>query len=188
LLGQEEAEVKTHFTAKVRLSENPPESPNPIKGKLTVTGKKAVAQSEDIYQLYFHGPAYQVIDKSWKKGDDVIGRFAKDLPANHTPAKLETQALPRLIELCFQTAGIWEMGADARMGLPMHFDTLRVYGNTERNKTSLFAKVSRVDGAYNAAIVDEEGAVLLELGGYTTAEFISDFDKQLLVPLQAIVG
>ena len=27
---------------------------------------------------------------------------------------------PRLIELCFQTAGLWEMGVQSRMGLPQH--------------------------------------------------------------------
>ena len=25
---------------------------------------------------------------------------------------------PRLIELCFQTAGLWELGAQSRFGLP----------------------------------------------------------------------
>ena len=29
---------------------------------------------------------------------------------------------PRLIELCFQTAGFWEMGVQSRMGLPQHID------------------------------------------------------------------
>ena len=33
-----------------------------------------------------------------------------------------TEIAPRLIELCFQTAGVWELGTVGRMGLPTHVD------------------------------------------------------------------
>ena len=48
--------------------------------------------------------------------------MAKGLPANHIPSELPTLMAPRLIELCFQTAGVWEMGVQGRMGLPQHVD------------------------------------------------------------------
>ena len=37
-------------------------------------------------------------------------RDVLDLPGNHMPADRPTLMSPRLIELCFQTAGLWEMG------------------------------------------------------------------------------
>ncbi len=40
--------------------------------------------------------------------------------ANHYPPELATIMAPRLIELCFQTAGLWELGRTSRMGLPQH--------------------------------------------------------------------
>ena len=52
----------------------------------------------------------------------MIGELASDLPVNHQPSDLPTLMSPRLIELCFQTAGLWEMGAHSRMGLPQQVD------------------------------------------------------------------
>ena len=53
-------------------------------------------------------------------GARIIGEMAEKLPDNHQPPDQPTLMLPRLIELCFQTAGIWEMGTTSRMGLPSH--------------------------------------------------------------------
>jgi malonyl CoA-acyl carrier protein transacylase len=188
LHGQEKPEIKTHFKAQVKLSEKAPKTPDPYKGKFAATKKQKTAGAEDIYKLYFHGPAYQVIEQSWKKGDDVVGLFAKELPDNHNPNERTTLALPRLVELCFQTAGIWEMGAKNRMGLPQHIDKLKVYKQPSNSRTRLYAIVNHEDGAYEAAIVDNKGEIYLKLKGYTTAEFISAFDEKLLEPLKAIVG
>jgi hypothetical protein len=34
-----------------------------------------VIEKRDIYPLYFHGPAYQVIQKAWWDGERVIWLF-----------------------------------------------------------------------------------------------------------------
>ncbi len=76
---------------------------------------------EAVYGVYFHGPAYQVLDRAWRDDGHVVGRLAGELPDDHDPASQPTELAPRLIELCFQTAGVWELGnsrpdgaADAR--------------------------------------------------------------------------
>ena len=83
----------------------------------------AIVDAAQIYRIYFHGPAYQVLERAWWDGTRIIGEMAADLPANHEPPEQPTLMAPRLIELCFQTAGIWEMGTTSRMGLPMHINT-----------------------------------------------------------------
>ena len=91
-------------------------------------------EAADIYRLYFHGPAYQVLERVWWDGKRVIGLMAKGLPSNHQPSELPTLMTPRLIELCFQTAGIWEMGMQGSMGLPQHVDrvcSLRAPGQSD---------------------------------------------------------
>ena len=45
-------------------------------------------------------------------------------PSNHHPAELPTLMAPRLIELCFQTAGPLGNGQQGRMGLPQHVDRM----------------------------------------------------------------
>ncbi|MFH4346974.1 polyketide synthase dehydratase domain-containing protein, partial [Acinetobacter baumannii] len=72
---------------------------------------------DDVYKVYFHGPAYQVLDAAWRDDGQVVGRLAPDLPPAHEPPVQPTEVMPRLIELCFQTAGMWELGTEGRMGL-----------------------------------------------------------------------
>src|SRR5205085_2483747 len=75
-------------------------------------------KAAQIYRVYFHGPAYQVLARAWWDGTRMIGEMAARLPGNHQPSDRPTLMAPRLIELCFQTAGLWEMGAAGVMGLP----------------------------------------------------------------------
>ena len=82
-----------------------------------------MVEAAQIYRIYFHGPAYQVLERAWWDGEHIIGEMAEKLPDNHQPPEQPTLMLPRLIELCFQTAGIWEMGTTSRMGLPSHMST-----------------------------------------------------------------
>ena len=44
----------------------------------------------DIYQIYFHGPAYPVLDQVYLADGLVIGRMTHDLPPNTSPAEAET--------------------------------------------------------------------------------------------------
>ncbi|MBT8221234.1 MAG: SDR family NAD(P)-dependent oxidoreductase, partial [Bacteroidia bacterium] len=183
LHGQEQEEVTTHFTAKVRMSKKPQKTPDPLKPQTAPSSKKSTALADDIYKLYFHGPAYQVIEKSWIKGDATVGLFAKNMPRNHSPESLQTMAMPRLVELCFQTAGIKEMGTEKYMGLPEHIESLQIYQHPKSSRARLYAVVDQRDGSYDADIVDSKGEVYLSLKGYKTAEFITEIDKKLLEPL-----
>ena len=38
-------------------------------------------KAEDIYHLYFHGPAFQVLEGVQRSGDILIGKLNKKLPA-----------------------------------------------------------------------------------------------------------
>ena len=119
LPNQTEPQVTTQFTARVRLTKY-------AAALVTVPPLGApegqMIEAADIYRLYFHGPAYQVVRRAWWDGKRIVGQFAKGLGDNHHPSGLPTLMAPRLIELCFQTAGVWEMGVGGRMGLPQHID------------------------------------------------------------------
>ena len=187
LLGQETEEVKTHFTAKVYLAKSPVEKPAPTKVKLTIKKGAKLVEAEDIYKLYFHGPAYQVIDRSWKLKDEIIGQYAKDLPPNHVPDDKVLMTLPRLLELGFQTAGIMEMGTNNRMGLPSGIDTLFIYDIPDQKKEQLFAVVNQVDDGYDISVVNKKGEIFIDLSGYKTAEFVMNMDEKLVAPLEAVL-
>jgi acyl transferase domain-containing protein/NAD(P)-dependent dehydrogenase (short-subunit alcohol dehydrogenase family) len=168
LPNQTEPQVTTHFTARVRLTK---QATTTGEGLALGTPEGNIIESADIYRLYFHGPAYQVVERAWWDGKRIIGLMAEDLRNNHHPAELPTLMTPRLIELCFQTAGVWEMGVEGRMGLPLHIDRVSVLGrDPEQAAGRLYAVVTPnpSDGSFDAEVVDAKGNRYLRLNGYRT--------------------
>jgi hypothetical protein len=103
------------------------------------------------------------------------------LPDNHHPATLTTILAPRLIELCFQTAGIWEMGVEGRMGLPQHVGRLSgLICPPDPVDNKLYAVVTPCgDGTcFDAQVVDSEGKVYLQLTDYRTVAIPNGIDVE----------
>jgi hypothetical protein len=146
-----------------------------------------VIEAADIYRLYFHGPAYQVLERAWWDGHRIVGLMAKGLPPNHLPSELPTVMAPRLIELFFQTAGIWEMGVQGRMGLPLHIDRVSSLFLPQSPDTRLYAAVTceQTRGSFDAEVVDAKGNVYLQLSGYRTVAVPNAVDADGLKALQA---
>ncbi|MGZ6971667.1 MAG: polyketide synthase dehydratase domain-containing protein, partial [Thermoanaerobaculia bacterium] len=100
--------------------------------------------------------------------------WAAGLPANAVPASAASLAAPRLLELCFQTAGIWELSRSSRLALPASVERVRVFrGEEDSEGRSLYALVTAKDGgsSFDASVVDEEGRVYVEVTGYRTVPF-----------------
>ncbi len=185
---QTEPQVTTHFTARVRLTRQPSKAGTvPAPG----TPAGAVIERADIYGLYFHGPAYQVVGRAWWDGRRIIGRMATGLPNNHQPSELPTMIAPRLIELCFQTAGIWEMGVLGRMGLPQHIDRVSVLlCPSESAGGSLYAVVTPNPsrGSFDAEILDSQGNLYLRLTDYRTVAVPNSIDAERTKTLRAAMS
>lgn len=94
-------------------------------------------------------------------------------------------AAPRLVELCFQTAGVLEIGATGRLGLPKHIDQLRVVDTPPEGR--LGAVVRGTDGVFDAYVIDEAGRVHVELRGYRT-EALAQVDEALRGPLAEVLS
>jgi NAD(P)-dependent dehydrogenase (short-subunit alcohol dehydrogenase family) len=187
LHGQTQAEVTTHFTGRVWLVDKV--APGRKRKKVVPAADGRKVDSGDIYRLYFHGPAYQVLESSWRNGDEVVGLFSANLPANHQPPDWPTLVWPRLIELCFQTAGIWEMAIRSKMGLPYQIDKVCLLRAPDGAQTRLFSVVRpNTDSSFDAQVVDEKGNVYLTLTGYRTMELPDPINASLLRPLQSAIG
>jgi hypothetical protein len=185
IMGREE--VKTHFTASVRLARKPvagdrAEAPPPTEG--TTVG------DQDIYQVYFHGPAYQVLDTAWRTNGVVIGRMNAKLPDDRHPPDIPLVTEPRLVELCFQTAGVWQIGTTGRMGLPQHIDEVKIVRAADGVEGRLHAVVTPKDDgkSFDAYVADEAGNLYVVLHGYRTAELPEDVDPDKRGPLRAAMG
>ena len=123
------------------------------------------------------------MEKAWFDGKRVIGLLAKGLPPNHHPSELLTVMAPRLVELCFQTAGLWELAMQGRMGLPRQIREVSVFRPSsadELNAASnrLYAVVSPdpAQGTFDAEVLDSEGNCYLRLNGYQTVTLADAID------------
>jgi malonyl CoA-acyl carrier protein transacylase len=180
LSNHTEAQVTTHFTSRLRATRRPG-----VPGTAAVPAPPngAVVEAADIYRVYFHGPAYQVVRRAWLDGSRIVGEMAGELPPNHRPDDRPTVLDPRVIELCFQTAGLWEIAAHNRMGLPYHIDRIRFHG---RPGGPLFAVVTPRGDGFDAVVVDRAGNLFVELTGYRTAALPDPVNAEPLRALMAV--
>jgi hypothetical protein len=187
LPGQSEAQETLHFTAQVKLAKHAPEEVSVAQPLLSA---EAIVDAAQIYRIYFHGPAYQVLERAWWDGKRIIGEMAADLPVDHQPSEQPTLMAPRLIELCFQTAGIWEMGATSRMGLPMQVKQVAWSREPDLAKGRLYALVTPnpEQGTFDAEVVDTKGNLYVRVDGYRTATLPTGIDAESLKPLQAALS
>jgi hypothetical protein len=187
LPNQTEPQRTIHFTGRVRLAKQSTKSPA-VSEMIKPEGH--VIDSADIYRLYFHGPAYQVVEKAWWDGKRLIGQWAKSLPANHHPSELPTVMSPRLIELCFQTAGIWELGVQSRMGLPQRVREIYLHRTPTQADGLLYAVLTpdAVSGSFDVDVLDTKGNCYLRLKGYETVALPNGVEPKSVKLLHEIMS
>ena len=178
LPGQSAPERTVHFTGTVRLGRGE----RPAEHAGTVDEPEQVVAAERVYQLYFHGPAYQVVDAYWPADGGGVARWRNGLPAAFTP-DAPTQADPRLIELVFQTAGLREAADHGRLALPLHVDRVRLLAGSADG--ARWAVTHEGDGGVDATVRDGSGAVVLAVHGYRTVALPGELTDEVragLVP------
>ena len=178
-LPDDATQVTTHFTGTVHMRPDVPELPSidPVK-----PGDGPTVTSDEIYGVYFHDSAYQVLDEVWGHNGGAIGRIAADLVPDRNPPDEPLVMAPRLIEACFQTAGIWEIGRDGRLALPTHVDSVEVFRQLDDADGTLFAVAESGPAGFDCSVVDEGGRVFVRLRGYRTTPLPDPLDDTQVAP------
>ena len=141
----------------------------------------------DVYALFFHGPAYQVVASAWAHGTGAAARMADELP-QAVESALPTLTPPRLVELCFQTAGLAQAARDGVLALPAHVDRVLLYPDGDEGGKDVQAVVTQHDGCYDCAALDAEGGVLVAVEGYRGIPLPGTLDAEVrrtLSPLES---
>jgi NAD(P)-dependent dehydrogenase (short-subunit alcohol dehydrogenase family) len=170
---------KQHFSADVLLAE-PPSSvaSTPVRPGATPAGVQespsATIDRNDIYRVYFHGPAYQVLARVDRRSDgEVIGLWSDAVPPDRSEPSRSWLFAPRLIELCFQTAGVYEIGRTGHMGLPAGAAVVRVHASPPIGvalRAEVRPLVSSSELTFDAVVRGSDGVVYAELERYRTSE------------------
>jgi len=187
LPGNDVPQRTVHFTGAVRLRAQAPEAA-PAQPAVKPGDDSVLVSHDDVYRFYFHGPTYQVVAEGWGVDGGAAARFADDLPPNHVPENLPTRNAPRLFELCFQTAGLWEAGRNGRLGLPAHVARAIVDGPVTGGRRPFVAVARPGDDGYDCTVLDEDGQVLARLEGYRTVALPGELDSAVRGPLEAAIG
>ena len=165
------SQVKLTYLAEVLLTRDAGETPTMAFTPPAMADMPISAAA--IYDVYFHGPAYQVLERVQVQDDTATGLLAEELPPHTNPAGVVDLIAPRLVELCFQTAGVWDIHTNGRMGLPSSIGQVTAYRRmADAAGKRLYAVVKAHNNGswFEATVVDEAGNVYVELHGYFTVE------------------
>jgi 3-hydroxymyristoyl/3-hydroxydecanoyl-(acyl carrier protein) dehydratase len=179
-----------HFGGQVHLVPSLRTEAEPKTAEPPAWKDEASVTPDDIYRVYFHGPAFQVLEGVQADGGRVIGKMNGALPPMMEGAK-QTITLPLLIELCMQTAGVWEIGKTGTLALPMAIEQV-VLHRLQENGASLYAEIEPQTGpgeeiCFDGRVVDERGNLYLELRGYRTARLPESVADKNVAPLKVAV-
>jgi hypothetical protein len=110
--------------------------------------------------------------------------MAASLLPNTEPFEAADLMRPRLIELCLQTAGVWELNTKGILALPTAIGSVTAYrppeGTEKQRSSPLLTLVQVLDGGdrFDAQVVDEDGNICLALTGYRTVRVPVDIPVQ----------
>jgi len=185
LPNQAEPQVTTHFTARVRLTKQAPEA---VAAPAPDEPAGAMVEAADIYRVFFHGPAYQVLERAWLNEHRTVGQFSGRLPINHYPPDRPLAMAPRLIELCFQTAALRGVAGQGRIGLPLHIGQVCLWRAPDLAEGPLYAVVAPAtdEDSFDAEVVDQAGNSYVQLRGYKMVAHPDAVDAEPLTALQAV--
>jgi hypothetical protein len=155
-----------------------------LDGDGTVAEAGEALPPEQVYRLYFHGPAYRVVGSAWRQDVGAAARFAADLPA-HVDGP--TLAGPRLVELCFQAAGLWEAGTEGRLALPAHVDAVRFSGQPAEKPGLVATARPAGNGGFTCDVRDGAGAVVLRVDGYRTIPLPDPPPADVIAAIRAVM-
>jgi len=142
-----------------------------------------------VYAFYFHGPAYQVVGSAWRAGDQAVAALADALPEHHQPPAAPLATAPRLVELCFQAAGLWEAALEGRLALPAHVGSARLLRDPARAKGALHALARpSAPGRFDCLVVDSAGQVILRLDGYRSIPLPTPIAPAVAADLRVVFG
>lgn len=84
------------------------------------------ATAETIYRCFFHGPAFQVVEKAVLFGDTMITHFHEAVPPLADASRSE--ALPvRAMEFCLQSAGLLDIALRQYLSVPLSIGQVLLY-------------------------------------------------------------
>ena len=145
---------------------------------------------EEIYNVFFHGKSFQVLDRLLEISDDTATTLVR-IPEENIFADSKSKVLinPRAIEAALQTAGLYDLIVNDESSLPSSIDKITFYNNKKPHHIVSYFKNKDVDFSYfDVEIFDEKGQLitLLEGLGMIHTQFAFTEDSESIEKLRTL--
>jgi len=124
----------------------------------------------------------------WRDGEGATARLTEALADDRSPVDAPLTLAPRLVELCFQAAGLRDAARKDLLALPLSVGRLRVLLDPATATGRLVAHAEERDGRVDAVVVDDEGRVVVGLDAYRTVALPGGIPDDVRVCLRAAFG
>jgi len=185
-----ETKASDHFSGQVVLEPTPILQPENW-GKIPEWDHAEGISKDKIYLLSFYGPSFQVLEGVQRRDEFILGKMGSDFTSGSNPL-MQLTSHPMLIELCFQTVGVFEIGSTGEIRLPKSVGALRIYPNqVNRHNFYAFVKPRTIledQMAYDAWVVDQDGKIYLEMRDYRTVLQSNELDASFVAPFRKALG
>jgi len=172
---QDDGQVSCHLQVQVEFSGAPVDAAataasmraSPSDG----LAPRAVTQ-RDVYALFFHGPAFQVVASAAVRSGLMQCRFASGLPPSHRHRPSDSEIAPRLLEFALQSAGLLELTDSGRMMIPHSIGRVDRFSSVDVDYSGELVSVARFGSPERSSIdvdiLDERGRLMMRVGQYRT--------------------
>jgi phosphopantetheinyl transferase/NAD(P)-dependent dehydrogenase (short-subunit alcohol dehydrogenase family)/acyl carrier protein len=163
--GKQLGALRNHFFANVMNGALLPPFPVMSISELKKIKNQVIMESSDIYDIFFHGPSYQVLAGLNKFTDTSVvttfSRPSKGMFASSIPLELD----PLIIEAGFQSAGLHLLLDKNVIGLPSSVAGITWFDN-DNSPTFIRAQYlvsTELHAFYDIEILDETGNCIVRL-------------------------
>jgi malonyl CoA-acyl carrier protein transacylase len=170
--GKQLGDLRNHFSAELWTTSQIPSYPLLSSAEMNWFNKESIVlNQEKIYEIFFHGPTFQVLENITTLGNVSLGAtFNFPTGKIFSNNKYEdTEIHPLLIEACFQTAGMYDLIKNSRMSLPAGIERMILYNANQEVKFIFAIFLYNKDNYshYNVYGISETGSVVVELINYS---------------------
>ena len=120
---------------------------------------------QEIYQVFFHGPAFQVVSACFVTEGRLLSQMSRKLPPLSAGSG-QTLLPVRMIEFALQSSGLYDLYGTGENNVPEGIQKITIF-NTDKEQ-ELFAAVEKKETGSDIAVFDRQGRLHLLVEGYTT--------------------
>jgi hypothetical protein len=142
-----------------------------------------------VYDLFFHGPSFQVVAGVRFHQGQMICRLRQPLPPSHRDRPGDSETAPRLIEFGLQCAGLLELAVSGRMMIPHSIARIERFSALEVDHPGRILSIARfapgAPSSIDIDIFDERGRLVLRIDQYRTEPLPFGVDQAAAARLRA---